>query len=54
MRIEISTPDHLAAIASSTGFRLVDDTPMEMLVARSIFKKNAIASERILRFEKAQ
>ena len=54
MRIEISTPDHLAAIASSTGFRLVDDTPMEMLVARSIFKKNAIASERILRFEKTQ
>ena len=53
-RIEISTPDHLAMMAGSIGFRLVEDTPMEMLVSRSIFKKNAIDSERILRFEKTQ
>ena len=50
--IEISTPDHLAMMANSIGFHLVEDTPMEMLVSRSIFKKNAIDSERILRFEK--
>ena len=53
-RIEIKTPDHLAMIADSIGFNIVDDTPMEMLVSRSIFRKNAIPSERILRFEKAQ
>ena len=52
--IEINTPDHLAAIAGSIGFRKVEDTPMEMLVSRSIYKKNAIASESILRFEKIQ
>lgn len=51
-RFEIDTPDQLARIAKSIGFCLVDDMPMEMLVPRSIFKKNAIASERILRFEK--
>ena len=53
-RIEINTPAHLAEIASGIGFRKVEDTPMEMLVSRNIFKKNAIASESILRFEKTQ
>lgn len=53
-RIEINTPDHLAEIAGSIGFRKVEDTPMEMLVSRNIFKKNAIAAESILRFEKTQ
>lgn len=53
-RIEINTPDHLAEIAGNIGFRLVENTPMEMLVSRSIFKRNAIASESILRFEKYQ
>ncbi len=51
-RFEIDTPHQIARIAKSIGFRMVDDMPMEMLVPRSIFKKNAIASERILRFEK--
>ena len=53
-RIEISTPDHLAMIAGDVGFQRVGDIPMEMLVPRSIFRRNAIASERILRLEKTQ
>ena len=52
--IEISTPDHLAMIASDVGFQMVGDIPMEMLVPRTIFRRNAIASERILRLEKTQ
>ena len=51
-RIEISTPDHLSMIARSVGFRDRGNIPMEMLVPRTIFKKNAIPSERILRLEK--
>ena len=46
--IEINTPDHLAMIANNVGFELQGDIPMEMLVSRSIFRKNAIVSERIL------
>jgi len=52
--IEIRTADHLIAIAQSMGGRLTDDVPMDMLVSRDIFKKNAVPSERILRIEKAQ
>ncbi len=52
--IEIRTSDHLIAIAQSMGGRLTDDVPMDMLVSRDIFKKNAVPSERILRIEKAQ
>ena len=52
--LEINTPDHLAEIAGGIGFRKAEDTPMEMLVSRNIFKKNAITSENILRFEKTQ
>ena len=41
-------------IASDVGFQMVGDIPMEMLVPRTIFRRNAIASERILRLEKTQ
>lgn len=52
--VVIDTPDHLAMIASEIGFQQSDDVAMEMLVPRSIFRKNAVKSERILKFEKSQ
>ena len=52
--IDINTPDHLAAIAENVGFRLQGNIPMEMLVSRDIFRKNAIAAERILELVKPQ
>lgn len=52
--VAIQTPDHLGEIASGLGFRILGDTPMEMLASRSLFRKNAVPSERILRFEKPQ
>ena len=52
--VVIDTPDHLAMIASEIGFEQSDDVAMEMLVPRSIFRKNAVKSERILKFEKTQ
>ena len=52
--IEIRTADHLAAIASSVGFRISDRLSMDMLVSRDIFRKNAISSEQILRLDKSQ
>ena len=52
--ITIETPDHLGRIASSVGFQLLDDIPMEMLASRDIFRKNAVPSEHILRMGKPQ
>ena len=52
--IEIRTADHLIEIAQSIGGRLTDNVPMDMLVSRDIFKKNAVRSERILRIDKPQ
>ena len=52
--IEIRTADHLAAIASDIGFQVVNRLPMDMLVSRDIFRKNAIPSEQILQFDKPQ
>ena len=50
--IEIHTADHLAAIARGIGFQLKEEVPMEMLISRDIFRKNAVPSERIMIFEK--
>ena len=52
--VDIDTPDHLAIIATNIGFQKSGEIPMEMLIPRSIFRKNAVASECILRFEKHQ
>lgn len=52
--VEIRTADHLGAIASELGFRLHDDLSMDMLVSRDVFRKNAMRSEKILRFQKPQ
>ena len=50
--IELHTADHLAAIARGIGFQLQEEVPMEMLISRDIFRKNAVPSERIMIFEK--
>lgn len=52
--IEIRTTDHLEEIATNFGFYLVDRTPMDMLVPRGIFRKNAVPSEHVLRLQKPQ
>lgn len=51
-QVNIETADHLSAIGKNLGFRLVDDIPMDMLVSRDIFRRNAMPSERILRLAK--
>ena len=52
--IEINTPTHLAEIAGGVGFELQREIPMEMLVSRDIFKKNAVPSESILQLRRPQ
>ena len=52
--IEIDTPVHLKEVALDAGFDLVRETPMEMLVSRDIFRRNAVPSESILHFRKPQ
>lgn len=47
-RVHIDTPSLLANIATDIGFRLESRLPMEMLVSRDIFRKNAGESEEIL------
>ena len=47
-RVEITTVRLLAEVAEAVGFEMVEEIPMEMLVSREIFKKNAIESESIL------
>ncbi len=49
-RIEIETASLLVDIASEVGMKSERRIPMEMLVSRDIFKKNAVASEEILCF----
>ena len=51
--IDIPTADLLSQIAASIGFDVLDETPMEMLVSRDLFRKNAIGSEKIVHFQKA-
>lgn len=52
-RVEIRTAALLQDIARDVGFNVTDSLPMEMLVSRDIFRKNATASEEILAFYKA-
>ena len=53
-QVEIETARHLRAIGGGIGFRTAEDIPMDMLVSRDIFRRNALPSERILKFEKPQ
>lgn len=47
-RVEIATAEMLVEIGSMVGLETGEHIPMEMLVSREIFKKNAVASESIL------
>lgn len=49
-RVEIETASLLVDIATAVGMKSERRIPMEMLVSRDIFKKNAVASEEILCF----
>jgi site-specific DNA-methyltransferase (cytosine-N4-specific) len=49
-RVEIETAGLLVDIASAAGMKSEERIPMEMLVSRDIFKKNAVGSEEILCF----
>jgi RMKL-like, methyltransferase domain len=49
-RVEIETASLLVDIASAAGMKPERRIPMEMLVSRDIFKRNAVASEEILCF----
>ena len=51
-RIEIDTTTLLSHLAKSVGFTFLESLPMEMLVSRDIFRKNAVASEYILDLQK--
>ncbi len=50
--VRIETVDLLTDIARVTGFDYESRIPMEMLISRDIFKRNAVASEYILCFRK--
>ena len=47
-KLEIRTVDHLTWIAESLGFRATDTLSMDMLASRDIFRKNSVASEKIV------
>jgi Putative RNA methylase family UPF0020 len=49
-RVEIETATLLVDIATGVGMKPERRIPMEMLVSRDIFRKNAVASEEILCF----
>lgn len=49
-RVEIQTASLLVDIATAMGMKAEKRIPMEMLVSRDIFRKNAVASEEILCF----
>lgn len=51
-RVEIETSKHLFEIAEAVGLKYQDQIPMEMLISRDIFRKNAVASEVILSFRR--
>lgn len=50
-RIEIETASLLQEVGESSGLKVAEAIPMEMLVSRDIFKKNASGSEYILHFK---
>lgn len=49
-RVDIETDKLLAQLGESVGLRLEETIPMEMLVSRDIFKKNASNAETIICF----
>lgn len=49
-RVDIKTDEFLGQIGESIGLKLENMIPMDMLVSRDIFKKNAVATETILCF----
>lgn len=51
-RVDIQTADLLFDLAADVGFQVEEQIPMEMLVSRDIFRKNAMASEYILTVRK--
>jgi site-specific DNA-methyltransferase (cytosine-N4-specific) len=51
-RVDIETAGLLAEIARTVGLEEGNHLPMEMLVSRDIFRRNAVASETILEFRK--
>lgn len=52
--VEIGTTGHLIEVAKDAGFRVAGNMPMDMLISRDIFRRNAVPSERIVRLEKPQ
>jgi site-specific DNA-methyltransferase (cytosine-N4-specific) len=52
-RIDIATDELLAQLAVDLGYSLEGKQPMEMLLSRDIFKKNASEAETILHLRKA-
>lgn len=53
-RVEINTTTLLSDLAKSVGFTPLESLPMEMLISRDIFRKNAVASEFILDLQKSK
>lgn len=51
-RVEIKTASYLTDIAIGRGFEILETIPMDMLVSRDIFRKNALRSEEILTLRK--
>lgn len=51
-RVDINTAALLSDIAANIGLDVGEHIPMEMLVSRDIFRKNAVASEVILCFRR--
>jgi DNA modification methylase len=51
-RVEIMTANLLAEISQNLGFEVQPSIPMDMLASRDIFRKNAMATEEILRLRK--
>lgn len=52
VHVDIETDRLLGLLGQGVGLTLEDSIPMEMLISRDIFKKNAMASETILCFRK--
>lgn len=51
-KVDIQTATLISDVAAAVGLAPTDRIPMEMLVSRDIFKKNAVASEVILAFRR--
>jgi site-specific DNA-methyltransferase (cytosine-N4-specific) len=52
-RVDIPTADLLSEIAETVGLKPMEHIPMEMLLSRDIFKKNAVTSETILTLKRS-